>query len=142
MSAFKVLNLRTVSSRVIMMLGFLSLGLISLVFSGGSAPPLFELALIISYLAFGDFFLSVYLLKSKDKTVMIILCSLLFFIELIFNFTFFFFSLKTVSVFLLSAYIIMGAYLSRLIIKKSKGTAFKLLPHLLLFLFALFFLVI
>jgi len=81
MSAFKVLNLRTVSSRVIMMLGF----------SGGSAPPLFELALIISYLAFGDFFLSVYLLKSKDKTVMIILCSLLFFIELIFNFTFFFF---------------------------------------------------
>ena len=142
MSAFKVLNLRTISSRVILMLAFLSLGLISLVFSGGSAPPLFELALIISYLAFGDFFLSAYLLKSKGHSLIMILCAVLFSLELLFNFVFFLFGAKTLSVIVISAYIISGAILSRIIIKKSKGTAFKLLPHLLLFLYALFFIVL
>lgn len=142
MSAFKVLNLRTISSRVILMLAFLSLGLISLVFSGGSAPPLFELALIISYLAFGELFLSAYLLKSKEHGLIMILCTVLFSLELLFNFVFFLFNARTLSVIIISAYIISGAILSRIIIKKSKGTAFKLLPHLLLFLYALFFIVL
>ena len=142
MSAFKVLNLRTISSRVILMLAFLSLGLISLVFSGVAAPPLFELALITSYLAFGDFFLSAYLLKSKGHSLIMILCAVLFSLELLFNFVFFLFGAKTLSVIVISAYIISGAILSRIIIKKSKGTAFKLLPHLLLFLYALFFIVL
>lgn len=142
MSAFKVLNLRQISSRVILILMFLSLGLISLVFSGINASPLFELALIISYAAFGDFFLSAYLLKGKEHRLITALSALIFLLELAFNFTCFRLSLKALSVAVISLCILSGALLSRLLIKKSKGAAFKLLPHLLLMLYALFFIVL
>lgn len=137
MSAFKVLNLRNISSRIITMLTFLSLGLISLVFSGGGAPPLFELALIISYLAFGDFFLSAYFAKSDKHGLVMLLCSALFVLSLIFNFTYFYFLLKFFSVIICSLYLLSGAYLFLLLEKNSKGAALKLLPHLMLFLYAL-----
>lgn len=76
MPAFKVLNLKTASSRIISVLTFLSLGLLSLV-AAKSAPPMpSELCLIFSYMLFGDFFY--YLYREKTKTRHLALSLLVF----------------------------------------------------------------
>lgn len=139
MSAFKVLNLRTLSSRIILMLAFLSSGLISLVFSAPVSVPLFELAIIISYPFYGEIFFTVSSLKSKNKPKLYFGASLLFFLSLTFNFFCFTLSSYFASLIVsLLAILTILAFLQKLILIK-KAAAIKLLPLLILYIVCVIF---
>lgn len=149
MSAFKVLNLRDFSSKIISMLLFLSMGLFSFVISGpikeGTAVPksmpffVFEIVCILSYLFFGLLFYRIYHIKAKERKAAVLLSLILFFLSIFYNIFLFRFSLCVISAFISALCIFIAVLLIRFSGEKGKNTAFFIGWYILLYSYCLYF---
>lgn len=133
MSAFKVLNLKTFSSRVIYSLLFLSLGLISLVLAEGISSPHLEILLTVSYALYGDIFYAACSINGKNHTLAVLLSSLIFVLSFICALTLFRFSLYITTALISAFCIFFSVLLFKLLFSRSRFSAFKLLPHIALY---------
>lgn len=149
MSAFKVLNLRDFSSKIISMLFFLSLGLISFVISGGpkegvampKGMPFFLLESVsaLSYLFFGLLFCRIYHVKTKGKNAAVMLSLIMFFLSVLYNVTLFRFSLCVTSAFISALCIFVAVLLIRFCGKAAKNTPLFIALYILLYSYCLYF---
>lgn len=149
MSAFKVLNLRDFSSKIISMLLFLSMGLISFVISGGLkegvATPkgmpfsLFESISILSYLFFGLLFYRIYHIKTKEKNTAVMLSLIMFFLSVFYNITLFRFSLCVTSAFISAVCIFIAVLLIRFCGKNAGNTSLSIAGYILFYSYCLYF---